>query len=286
MTRTSVCICLCTKRESNASVKEALVPLKPSLAWSTPIGGRDSRPACHTTMVRMGRSVGYASLTLVVKEKPVWKFNLALKVSPCPNNLKGVTAECQLQLGNELCLAKTEYRTEKTLSRPSTWTVHFSLCTEYVRTKKGCRDHQQSNQLILSLIWLFRGRRSPFFVCTCSVHDEKCTVYVEGLEWGFFVRYSVFARQNSLPNWSWHSAVTPFKLLRQGLYFKANLKFQTGLSLMSGFVRLLIFINLIIIFSLLDRGPQIPDIDIWLGVRLGGRELEETLLPLVFHGLF
>jgi hypothetical protein len=57
---------------------------------------------------------------IYIKEKPVWKLNLALKNSPCPNNLKGVAAECHLLLGNEFCQAKPEYRTKKTLSRPST----------------------------------------------------------------------------------------------------------------------------------------------------------------------
>jgi hypothetical protein len=53
----------------------------------------------------------------------------------------------------------------------------------------------ESADLIIDLI--VRGSSQPFFVCTCSVHNEKCTVYVKGLEWGFFVRYSVFARHNS-----------------------------------------------------------------------------------------
>ncbi len=55
-----------------------------------------------------------------LKQKPVWEFKLGLKNSACPNILQGVTAECQFQLGNEFCLAKTEYRTKKPHSSPFT----------------------------------------------------------------------------------------------------------------------------------------------------------------------
>jgi hypothetical protein len=49
--------------------------------------------------------------------------------------------------------------------------------------------------------------------------------------WVIFERYTGFAWHNSLPNWNWHSTVTPIKLLGQALFFKPILNSQTGFSL-------------------------------------------------------
>ncbi len=57
----------------------------------------------------------------------------------------------------------------------------------------------------------------------------KNVVYVEDIKRVFFVRYSGFARQNSLLNWNWRLVLAPFKPLHKALYFfKVNLNFQTG----------------------------------------------------------
>jgi hypothetical protein len=54
-----------------------------------------------------------------LKEKPVWKYNMALKNTAYPKNLEDVPAECQFKLGNKFCQAKTEYRTKKPHWSPS-----------------------------------------------------------------------------------------------------------------------------------------------------------------------
>ncbi len=78
------------------------------------------------------------------------------------------------------------------------------------------------------IVW---GSWQPFCVRKYSVQVAKCTVYVEGLEWGFFVWYSGFAWQNLLLDRIWHSAVKPSKMLGQTLFFKPMLDFQTRFSL-------------------------------------------------------
>jgi hypothetical protein len=55
-----------------------------------------------------------------IKEMPVWKFNILFKNCAQHRGFNGRGAKHQFELGNELGLAKREYRTKKTLSRPST----------------------------------------------------------------------------------------------------------------------------------------------------------------------
>jgi hypothetical protein len=98
------------------------------------------------------------------------------------------------------------------------------------RHKRVATTPKQSNHLYDQPIWLFGGRGSPFLSAHALYMIKKCTVYVEGLKWGFFVRYSVFAWENSLPSWNWPSAVKSFKFSGQAVYFKAMLNFETGFS--------------------------------------------------------
>jgi hypothetical protein len=50
---------------------------------------------------------------LLCKEKPICKFNVTLNITASRNDFKGVNVKRRFQFGNELCLAKPEYRTRK-----------------------------------------------------------------------------------------------------------------------------------------------------------------------------
>ncbi len=110
-----------------------------------------------------------------------------------------------------------------------------------MQTKKGCRDLRTiklADHIADLIVW---GWWQAFCVCTCTVHDDKCTVFVEGLEWVIFVWYTGFAWQNSLPNWNWHWKVTRLKLLGEALFFKLMLNSHTGFSLNIIFFKMIYF---------------------------------------------
>jgi hypothetical protein len=80
-------------------------------------------------------------------------------------------------LGNEFYQAKPEYRTKKTLYINCTFLIVYRICAD----EKGLRrppNNKISNKICRFDCW---ASRQPFFVRAYSVHDEKCTVYVEGL---------------------------------------------------------------------------------------------------------